>query len=244
MADKSTQLILDALSRALTDPAGLPLYGTKAAPGLFAASRPAKQAAQRCQDEGHLRLVRSETKGKTVREFYTLSHKGLAHLLNQVQPKQVLEDLVRAVEARQSQIGELVTVARQTQAGLDALKAVAERVLRTVGPADLNELHRQFLANGKSNPADTWLPAALDQLRQWHALGVPEDCPLPELYRRLRPGAGDLSIGRFHDGLRQLHDREQIYLHPWTGPLCEMPEPPFALLVGHEIAYYASIRQG
>ena len=42
--------------------------------------------------------------------------------------------------------------------------------------------------------------------------------------------------------LRRLHAEERIYLHPWTGPLCELPQPPLALLVGHEIAYYASAR--
>ena len=56
------------------------------------------------------------------------------------------------------------------------------------------------------------------------------------------PHTATLSIGQFHDGLRELHDREQVYLHPWTGPLYAMPEPAFALLIGHEIAYYASQR--
>ena len=39
------------------------------------------------------------------------------------------------------------------------------------------------------------------------------------------------------------HDLGKIYLHPWTGPLYDIPEPPYALLIGHEIAYYASIRK-
>src|SRR5260370_507805 len=68
------------------------------------------------------------------------------------------------------------------------------------------------------------------------------DCPLPELFRRLNDSHRDLSIGVFHDGLRQLHEQHRVYLHPWTGPLYELPEPPFALLIGHEIAYYASAR--
>ena len=45
------------------------------------------------------------------------------------------------------------------------------------------------------------------------------------------------------DGLRKLHQQEQIYLHPWTGPLYDLPEPALALLVGHEVAYYASRRE-
>ena len=51
-----------------------------------------------------------------------------------------------------------------------------------------------------------------------------------------------MSVGLFHDALRQLHEDHQVYLHPWTGPLYALPEPAFALLVGHEVAYYASIR--
>ena len=72
--------------------------------------------------------------------------------------------------------------------------------------------------------------------------GAPDDCPLPELYRRLRDVHPALTIGQFHDGLRRLHEQEQVYLHPWTGPLYAMPEPAFALLIGHEVAYYASAR--
>jgi hypothetical protein len=64
------------------------------------------------------------------------------------------------------------------------------------------------------------------------------------VYRRLRDAHRPLTIGQFHDGLRQLHEDEQIYLHPWTGPLYAMPEPAFALLIGHEVAYYASERGG
>ena len=54
--------------------------------------------------------------------------------------------------------------------------------------------------------------------------------------------APSLTIGRFHDTLRQLHEEEKVYLHPWSGPLYEIPEPPYAVLIGHEVAYYASIR--
>ena len=63
---------------------------------------------------------------------------------------------------------------------------------------------------------------------------------MPELYRS---AAGGLSIGAFHDVLRRLEESGQIYLHPWTGPLSAIPKPPYALLVGHMVAYYASLRR-
>ena len=84
--------------------------------------------------------------------------------------------------------------------------------------------------------------AALTHLARWRDAGASGDCPLVELYRRLAAEAPGLTIGRFHDTLRTLHDRGLIYLHPWTGPLYELPEPAFALLAGHEVAYYASLR--
>lgn len=239
MADKPVQLILEALGRAAAEPAGVPLHGGKAAAGLFATTAPAKQAAQRCKDEGYLRVVRTESRGKTVQEVCALTEKGLAYLLSQVSPRQVLEDFVRALESRQAQVDELLAVARQTQDTLDGLKATAEKVLRQLGkpssPAG---------AVPSGNGSETWRAVALSYLAQWQASGSSEDCPLPTLFARARQAEPGLGIGHFHDGLRGLYEDEKIYLHPWTGPLYEIPEPQFALLIGHDIAYYASIREG
>jgi hypothetical protein len=234
MSDRSTQLVLDALGRAAAEPAGLPLHSSKTTPGLFAPTPAGKQAAQMCKEEGLLQVVGSATRGKTTHEVCAVTEKGLAYLLNQVSPRTVLEQLVCAVEARQVQADELLAVARQVHEGLDALKATAEKVLHQVN---------RPTTNGHAGPgqsADTWPVVVLDFLRRWQSSGAPEDCSLPELYRQT---ASRLSIGQFHDGLRRLHECEQIYLHPWTGPLYDIPEPPYALLVGHEIAYYASLRK-
>jgi hypothetical protein len=228
LADKATQLLLDALSRAAAEPAGLPLFGSKASPGLFVATSAARFAAQRCTDEGLVRVLRKEARGKTQQDICAITDKGLQYLLTQASPRQVLEDLVRAVEARQAQLGELTQAARQAQASLDGLKEVVRRVLAHQSPPAESE---------------AWLPATLAFLERWRAGGASEDCPLPELYRELCQGQPTLTIGRFHDGLRRLHEQGQIYLHPWTGPLCDLPQPALALLVGHVIAYYASLRE-
>jgi hypothetical protein len=248
LANSSTQAVLDALSRAAAEPAGLPLFGAKSI-GLFRSSAVAKKAAQLCKEEGFLRVVRAESRGKRTREFCAITEKGLAYLLSQVSPKQVLGDLVRALHAHQAQIGELVATARRWQADLDALKSAAEAVLTRVsrGPSAVDG------GNGKAgDPSDTqprsdsgteiYADVLLGLLRQWHESGVSGDCPLPELFRRSHQATRPLSIGEFHDELRRLHDRDQIYLHPWTGPLHEIPEPAYALLSGHGIAYYASLR--
>ncbi len=237
MADKSTQLLVNALSRAVADPAGLPLHGNKKSPGLFTTSAAAKQVAQRCKEEGYVRVVHTEARGKGLLEICTISEKGLAYLFNQVSPKQILEDLVRTLAARQAQVGELVAAARQWQTGLDTLQGTVEKILQ--------QLQKPGSITGplpSGNGSDAWLAEAVACLAQWQGSGASGDCPLPDLYRRAQSGTHGLTIGHFHDGLRRLHDQEKIYLHPWTGPLYEIPEPAYALLIGHVVAYYASLR--
>ncbi|HZU36351.1 MAG TPA: hypothetical protein VFA18_10610 [Gemmataceae bacterium] len=239
MADKTTQLVLDALGQAAAEPAGIPLYASKGSAGMFATNAAGKQAAQRCKDDGFLRVLRTEPRGKTTHEICAITEKGLAHLLSQVSPRAVLEDLVRALDAREAQVAEWVVLAQQARSSFDGLKAIVERVLQQV------QKPAQSAGPGViGNGSDAWLSGALAYLAQWHASGASEDCPLPDLYRQAKKLAPHLSIGHFHDGLRRLHDQEHIYLHPWTGPLYDIPEPPYALLIGHEIAYYASLRPG
>src|SRR5437870_497886 len=101
LADKAFQLVLDGLSRAMAEAPGLPLYASKACTGLFSTSSQGKQAAQYCKDSGYLQIVATQNKGKGVQEVCALTEKGLSYLLSQVSPKQAVEDLVCAVEARQ-----------------------------------------------------------------------------------------------------------------------------------------------
>jgi hypothetical protein len=225
VADKSSQLVLEALGRAVADPAGLPLFSQKTSPGLFAGSAAARHAAERCKQLDLLRVIRSEARGQLVREVVAITPKGLDHLLRQVSPRQVLDDLVRALENREKQLGEVIAAALETHATLDAMRGLAATVLDRVQAA--------------GSCAGVGL-SILQVLGDWHASHAAKDCPLPDLLRALTGPAP--SIGTFHDALRQLHEQQRVWLHPWTGPLYDLPEPPLALLVGHEVAYYASLR--
>jgi hypothetical protein len=240
VADKSTPLILDALSRAVADPAGMPLFGNKARPGLFAATVSAREAAQHCKEASYLRVVGTEKRGKSEIEICAITEKGLTFLLEQVSPKPVLEKLVLAIQEREKQVGDLVAAAQQAHASLDQLKAIAAKLLEVIStPAPVAYPTNGTHGNGRA--ADKhWLDAAMAFLTKWQEAHPTEDCSLPELYRQ---AAGHLTIGEFHDGLRALHAQGRIYLHPWTGPLYDIPEPALVLMAGHEIAYYASVRK-
>lgn len=277
MGDKLSPLILAALSRAAASPGGVPLHGGKNVPGLFPTNAAGKQAAQRCQDEGYLSLVAPENtpppplsptgtggdkggggtatlikKKSAGHPLCVLTEKGMQYLLARVSPRPVLEDFVRALEARQKQADELLGLAKQMRESIEALKVNADKVLQHACRAEaaperggLKTLFADFLKESDTPPAaEATAPAGshdalLAELERWQSAGASEDYPLPHLFRQM-PAQ---SIGQFHDALRQLHDQNRIYLHPWTGPLYDIPEPPYALLIGHEIAYYASIRK-
>jgi hypothetical protein len=234
LADKSTQLVLKALSRAALDPAGLPLFSQKSGPGLFSATTVARQAAERCKEQDLLRVVRTEARGKTVQEVCAITPKGLDHLLTQSNPRNVLEDLLRAVEAREQQLSEILGVLRQTQTCLQGLRGLAATVMQHVEQPE-QATHSTSIA--------TLTQEVLKYLDDWRTGNASKDCPLPALFRALTAKTPEPTIGQFHDALRELREQGLIYLHPWTGPLYDLPEPALAVLAGHEVAYYASLRQ-
>lgn len=243
MADKSTQLILSALARAAAEPSGLPLHAHKNEPGLFPATGTARTAAERARNDGLIRITDDPVRG---REVCALTEKGMQFLVRNASPRQVLEDFVRALEDRQAAIDTMASNIEAMSTGLQDLRAAVEHVLpRLTEPGHTNGAVRpRPSTNGDASAHrnDGLIADIKARLSEWHAAaGASQDCPLPDLYRRLESGVGT-TIGRFHDALRQLHDDHQIYLHPWTGPLYALPEPVFALLIGHEVAFYASIR--
>src|SRR5262249_44826848 len=145
-----------------------------------------------------------------VQEVCAITPKGLDHLLTQSNPRHVLEDLVRAVEAREKQLGELLTTVRQTQAHLEGLRGLAGAVLQHVAaPAP----------SSAGSAVDACGQHILKYLDDWRTGNASKDCPLPALFRALTANAPALTVGQYHDALRALHEQGQIYLHPWTGPL-------------------------
>jgi hypothetical protein len=258
VAEKHSQQITEALTKAAAHPDGLPLYAARSDSGLFPNTSAAKSAAQKCLDDGLLQSIGTDARGKTPRQLYSLTDPGWEFLLAQVNPKQVLEDFVRVLEARRGEVGELVDTARRMADSLQGLKDAVARVLPVVTARRMPEppVSREPQASAlpfgsRLNGATALLeapvqvdlaPLILARLADWSG-AAGEDCPLPELYRSLSLIDAPPTIGEFHDCLRKLHADGAMYLHPWTGPLYALPEPAYALLAGHNIAYYASPRR-
>jgi hypothetical protein len=178
MPDKSQQLMIDALTVAMAEPAGCALHGAKSQRALFATSVPAKRAAERCKELGYLQTVRTESAGKKNVEICQISEKGIAFLLNELNPKQVMEAFTRTVEERGQEVGRLIQAAQDCQTTLLALKNQVEKVLVKVQPTPAP------VAAPSANGCGPWKTHALGYLSQFQQSKPSEDCPLPELYRQ------------------------------------------------------------
>lgn len=255
MADSSL-LLIKALTRAAASPSGVSLYAAKADDGLFPATSVGKTAARKALDDGLITVVRMEASGKTSREIAAITPDGLARLQAESDPKQVLEDFVRILESRERQVAELLATSRDLADTMTAMKTALGAILpqtlaaRIPAPAGLirNSVPMPVLVTSAGTQIEIEVEeldeALLTHLNDWAGSATAgQDCPLPELFRALGLREQPPTIGTFHDSLRRLHADCRLYLHPWTGPLYALPEPSYALLVGHNIAYYASPRR-
>jgi hypothetical protein len=222
--EKITRLMISGLARAATEPQGLPLLATKAAEGLYPATALGRSAADRALQEGWL------TSPPQSEPLAFLSDSGRQFLIQETSPKILLEDFLRIVEARQT---EVQTIARQLQQMTQCLAAVHTTLKEMAHPklAPVPQTTPEKISLGPDTPAKIE-----NFLKRWQYEQNAQDCPLPQLYAQC--GLEENQLGHFHDCLRALHKAGKVALHPWTGPLYAIPEPTFALLIGHEIAYY------
>jgi hypothetical protein len=193
LADKSTRLIRDALSRAAVEPDGCVLVASKSEPGLFPSTTLAKSAADRCKADGFLQVVRIENKGKAAREICAITEKGRDYLVRQSSPRDVLEDFLRLLEGRQSQIEVLTQSAQQMRQCLQgmqsAIAGLMPRLLETYSPSQNGSSANGVHMNGRAvllapppptatTATDTLIAEVKSKLAEWHvSAGASEDCP-------------------------------------------------------------------
>jgi hypothetical protein len=229
LPEPSTELLTEGLARLKGSLDGLALVAGKNHAGAFPNTALGKQAAKHCQERGLVRPLRRALSGRVPIELFALSVGGDAWLTEHAAPRLALQHLAAALAQRSEQIGAFIDECRAQTEQLGSLRCWIEGLLSEQRE---NESRREPL------PGEAEILSALEEWRARHPL---KDCALPELYRQIEiPG---LSVGRFHDACRKLLERGRIYVHPWTGPLYEMPEPGLAFLTGHEIGYYASLRE-
>jgi hypothetical protein len=248
MADKVTEIVLDALKLALAEPAEQRLYKSGKLPGLFPGRAGANgEAAALALREGLLEVVRTETKGKTVIEWVRVSPRGVEFLHNHESPLRALEELRSALQGAREGVpvwlAEMrrdlqnlgVKLAEDAQRWLHRLEALSQRV-----EEGLRRLEADSLQLPDGTEIISWAKEALSYLDRRRAGAAGGPCPLPELFAALRAHHADLTVTVFHDGLRLLRKRHALRLLPFNGPPSELPEPEYALLDGAEVLYYVA----
>lgn len=166
----------------------------------------------------------------------SLTEKGWDWLRNQGAP--VLNDFLRQLEQWKDQDRVLMAKIRENSARLERLEIALKNMLvrsgggGTVSPGgdfNLKELILGVLSSGLYGAG--------------RVSGASCDISLPNLFHQIGSNAHPkLTSGAFQDALRELHREGKVLFHPWTGTLYSIPEPEFAFLVGHEVAYYVSLK--
>jgi hypothetical protein len=222
-AEVTQDALLDALGRLLASGGRMKLYGTGKSPALWV-SRTA--ASQRLVHELTIRGFVALDDPHSGSCQCTLTELGRAWLLGAQSPRLLLEDLLRASEAACQQLRNLETACRAQCQQLERLQGDIARVL-----------DRVEASHGQSR-VDSEIERLLERRQQASQVGA---CSLGDLFAALRQELPTLTVGQFHDRLRAMHENGRLRLMPWTGPLYQLPEPPLALLVGHEVLYYVQL---
>ena len=241
---KHTELIVDALRMALSEPVEHRLFRAGKLAGLFPSrTGAAADAALFAIREGLFEIARTETKGRLVTEWVRPMPRGVAYLHDHDSPKAVLQDLRAAIGATQAGVpvwmaeakAEIVAVSERFEKRAGELISHLEELTKRVEAA----LRRAELGSptlpGNSSQVVPWGLEALAYLDRRLHTGIPGDCPLGELFHAIGEKAPAVTLREFHDGLRRLHDLRAIKL-----TVGNESDPEFAMQVGAEFCSFAA----
>jgi hypothetical protein len=239
---RRTELIVEALRLALSEPGEKRLFRAGKLPGLFPQRfGPAAEAALFALKQGLIETTRTEAKGRSITEWVRPTSRGLTFLHDHDSPKAVLQDLKAAIgptraglptwmAEAQAQIAELTRLFQvQTQEMLNRLNEINQRIeaalQRVEGPSDP--------LPDSAAAVIPWSREALAYLDRRTFTGLPGPCPFADLFHALLEAHPALSLKQFHDGLRRLNDLRAVKLI--AAPAGKLPDPEYAILVGAEL---------
>jgi hypothetical protein len=240
------QQAIQALSQALADPAPKILFGSAKKAGIFSgSSQPIKNAAQLCLQQGWLEPTGEfEGAGKSRKEKYRVTSAGAQAAIERSEPVQLLRQALAATEALAKSRDELF---RQQQAILDGLRRQEEATQQAMKQQArlLDAALQRFRTPAPTSAAPTqdgaparWRDEALNYLQAYQSQHIQAFASLADLFETVVRKHG-VSIGQFHDGIRDLAHRGEIRLHPFTGARYSLEREEYAVLAGKEIMYYA-----
>ena len=251
-------LILEALDRALADPNPRKLTGgSKASPGIFQGSgAAAKAAGQRCLDLGLLTQCGEQRAKAKVTALYGIAPAGIAYLLEHAPLRQLLAATQDGITRLAQSSADCQQTLARIQQQVARLQETMQNAAARLQPPDIQKLLAAASAAQEAarkaeppavSPAARPAPAAqsvdlgaavVQHLQQHKRQASLRPLDLPQLFRFAQSRQPTLTLGAFHDLVRQLAERGQLRLTPFTQAMYQLAEPQYALLVGREIMYY------
>jgi signal transduction histidine kinase len=245
VAERRSELLLDALKSALGSPGEHRLFRFGRLAGLFPSRAGlSAEAAGLAVRTGLLEATRTEQRGKLIVEWVQATAKAVAYVHEHDSPKSVLREFKEVLEAARGGLpqwmtetkAELVDLSyrfdRRASAMLKQLEELAQRVEAALRRAELK-------APAVAEPVSRLVPWAIDALEYLDHRkegGASGDCPLPELFHAVRVRFPDLALPAFQDGIKRLHDVRAVRL----APSAMMVEPEFAVLAEGNLMYAAA----
>jgi hypothetical protein len=207
-----------------------------------------KAASQLCVERGWVEETGElHGKGKSAKKLVRITAAGFEFAVSRSEAARLLSDLLDVADAQRSALDRIRSQLDANWKRLDAQGTLLQRLQDRVVPPDLSELlnagsgsksQGESMARPAAQAPAAWLNSAVDFAQQYRQKNPLGSCPLPELFRGVAEPAG-ISIGQFHDGVRQLVRERRLRLHPWTGPMYQLKDEQYALMQGQEIKFYA-----
>lgn len=220
---------LEALRKLVTDPRPRVLFGKT---GIFP-KKTQKDAADLCETHSWIeKTPETLKKGKSSEHLYRITLNGIHAVLSKTESLELLKIL-------QMSIGDIEATLKALPEKISSLKtAVASLVASSQAP-DFATLAKQVLS-GSNSGNEAHLETTVQEILVGRN-SPSGDCSLPDLYKTLRDRYPSLSIGAFHDALRNLKKEGKLVLTNWALPLMEMPDSDLALVISHKVIYYVNL---
>lgn len=137
--------------------------------------------------------------------------------------------LIQHIASHQQQAGELQALRDEVQ----KLRAELDEARRQIGTAAT-----RATTTSPATAASSWTAEALRLVQDFQKRNPYGMAPLPWLFSEITRRHA-LTIGQYHDGLRELVQARRLRLHPFTGSFSELEGERFCLLAAQEIKMYA-----
>ncbi len=92
-----------------------------------------------------------------------------------------------------------------------------------------------------ATPAVAWIDTVVEMVAAQKRANAFQSLTMKDVYAKLLAIVPTLTVGQYHDGMRELHKARRVRLAPYTQALATLPCPMTALYLDNEVKYYVQV---